>query len=318
MTSIQRILVTGAGGFVCSNIIPVLLDYGYHVIALDRAFDAALRDEWLTRWNDQVELIESESTAIHNIQADAILHGAAVTAGPEEAGQSPEDNFRANLEPLLAALDWARQQKAQRAIFVSSSAVFSVSEGENTEDTPTIPRGIYAVAKQTTESLIQTLFEEYTGDVLTIRLSSIYGIGEQSRPSRPNTSQVSGLVHEALETGQLTLHRESLARDWTFASDLGHALHQLLQLNKPRHALYNLASGERLTALAIAQAIQAVLPHVKLNILEPPDPKMASATRRGWLSSLRLRQETGFDNWTPFAEGIRQVVEAQRSAEVIK
>jgi UDP-glucose 4-epimerase len=317
MTSIQRILVTGAGGFVCSNIIPVLLDYGYYIIALDRAFDAALRDEWLARWKKQVELIEAETTAVQDIKADAILHGAAVTAGPDEAGQSPEDNFRANLEPLLVALDWARQQKAQRAIFVSSSAVFRVSNGEITEDTPTLPLGLYAVAKQTTESLTNTLYQEQGGDVLTVRLSSIYGIGEQSRPSRPNTSQVSGLVHEALETGQLTIHRESLARDWTFAPDLGHALHQLLQLNKPRHALYNLASGERLASLAIGQAIQAVLPQVKLNILEQPDPKMASSTRRGWLSSQRLRQETGFASWTPFEQGIRQVIEAQQHAEFV-
>lgn len=317
MTTIQRILITGAGGFVCSNIIPVLLDYGYHVIALDRAFDPALREDWQTRWKNQMELIEAESTAIHAIKADAILHGAAVTASPQENGQTAEDNFRANLEPLLVALDWARQQAAQRAIFISSSAVFSVSNGEIMEDTPTIPLGIYGVAKQATESLINTLYQEQGGNVLTIRLSSIYGIGEHSRPSRPNTSQVRGMVQEALQTGTLTVHRESLARDWTFAPDLGHALHQLLQQPGLQHSLYNLASGERLTALQIAQAVQAVLPDVKLNILEQPDPQMASSKRRGWLSAQRLQQETGFAGWTPFEQGIRQVIEAHQHTEAV-
>lgn len=317
MTISSRLLITGAGGFVCSNIVPVLLGYGYTIVALDRAFDGALRTKWLTRWPNQIELIEAESTAIHTIRADAILHGVAVTAGPEDLGQTPEDNLRVNLEPMLAALDWARQQKAKRAIFVSSSAVFSVSNGEITEDTPTIPRGIYAVVKQTTESLTQTLFEEYAGDVVTVRLSSVYGLNEQARSSRPRTSPVSMMLQEALETGTLTVYRESLARDWTFAPDLGHALHQLLLRPKLQHALYNLGSGELLTALHIAQAIQALLPDVKVNILEQSDPNMAASTRRGWLSNQRLRQETGFHNWTPFAQGMQQVIEARRMEAIL-
>ncbi|MEZ4671423.1 MAG: NAD(P)-dependent oxidoreductase [Anaerolineae bacterium] len=317
MTRIQRILVTGAGGFVCSNIIPVLLDYGYHVVALDRAFDASLMADWITRWPNEIEVHDAEITAIHSIKADAILHGAAVTAFPEDLNQTPEDNLRANLEPTLVALDWVRQHEVQRAIFVSSSAVFSVSTGELTEDTPTIPRGTYAVAKQTTETLIQTLHEEYADNVLTVRLGNIYGPNEQSRSSRPRTSTVNTLLNEAQTTGVLTASQDTVARDWTFAPDLGHALHQLLSRPKLNHSLYNLTSGERLTTLQMAQAIQSVLPHVSLNILEHAESNTASAKRRGWLSNQRLHEETGFDNWTSFEKAIRQVIAARQNMEAM-
>jgi nucleoside-diphosphate-sugar epimerase len=86
------------------------------VVAVDRTFDGALRRSW-ERWGDRLRLVESEVADMPPVEADAIVHGAAVTASPEEAGQSPEANFRANLSPALDALEWAKRHGARRFVF---------------------------------------------------------------------------------------------------------------------------------------------------------------------------------------------------------
>ena len=314
---IQRVLVTGASGFVMSNIIPVLLAEGCAVIALDRVFDPALQSGWVERWGDLITCLEREAGDLSGLQADAVLHGAAVTASPEESGETPEDNLRANLLPGLAALDWAREQGA-RAILVSSSAVYRATPpGAVSEDDLSDPLGVYSVAKQTFEMFARTLHTSYERDALVVRLSNIYGLGEQPRLSRPRVSLVGRMVAEALATGRVTVYAQSAKRDWTFAPDLGRALLALLRLERPRQALYNLASGYVMDTQIIARVIQSICPNTQLDVISENDPQMPLVTRLGWLSSQRLREETGFDGWTPFADGLRQVVRSLQASEAV-
>lgn len=312
----QSVLVTGAGGFVCSHVVSVLLASGYQVFAIDRAVDPAYSSGWKQQWSGQLEIIETDSHDLPALKADYIIHGAAITASPEEIGQTPEANLRANLDPALALLEWAERQKVRRVILLSSSAVYQQSNpGPLYEETLPDPIGIYAVAKRTLESLATTLRSVYKRDVVSVRLSNIYGFGEHTRPSRPRISLVGRMLNDALTTGRLTVYREDPARDWTFAPDIGHALCALLEKPTLNHALYNLASEQLLTPVNIAQSLQAHLPELKIDIQESTDPALPPLTRRGFLSSECLRRDTGFNRWTPFAKGIRQVIELQRALE---
>ena len=82
MNGIPRILITGAGGFVCNHITPVMLSNGYDVIAHDRAFDAGLKSMWTTTWGDRVTFIDSDITSLPSCTVDAVIHGSALTASP--------------------------------------------------------------------------------------------------------------------------------------------------------------------------------------------------------------------------------------------
>lgn len=303
----MKVLVTGAGGFVCRSIVEALLSAGHAVVAVDRTFD---HDLW-QRWQESVTLIEADAAALPPVPADALVHGAAVTASPEDRNETPEANFRANIEPLLAALDWARDHHVKRSVFISSSAVYAETPpGPVTEDWPVTPDGLYASAKAAMEALVSALRRRYARDVLVIRLSSVYGPGEHTRATRPRISQVAHALHEALTTGCITVDRPDTARDWTFAPDIGRAVQGLLTAPALNYPLYHVASQQILTDLEIAQHIQAMLPDTALVIAaEPTTPAL---TRRGWLSNDRLRREIGFDRWTPFREGLAQMIEVER------
>jgi UDP-glucose 4-epimerase len=314
MSAARRVLVTGAGGFVGSHIVAALLEAGHTVIATDRHFAPPLRQHWLSRWAARLTLFENDVLDLPPQEVDAIVHAAAITAGPEESGLTPEGHFRANVEPALRLLEWAG---GRRVIFLSSSAVFrATAPGPVTETMTPAPLGLYAVSKLAVEYLLETLREQYGRDVVTARLSNIYGPGETARPTRPRLSLVTRLVMEALREGRLTVWRDDPPRDWTYAPDVGRALVRLLDAPALRHSLYHVAAEQTLTPLQIAEAIRRWLPQATLDVRDGVSPEGQGLTRRGTLSSARLRDELGEIRWTPFEEGIEAVIAWQRRAEV--
>ena len=151
-----------------------------------------------------------------------------------------------------------------------------------------------------------------------MRLSSVYGPHERSRSTRPRTSLVHSMVRAALRTGQFEVYQDDPARDWTFAPDIGLALLALLDQPLLKHHLYHVGSGQVLAPTDIAESIRAIVPEVSVQVHEGPDPYAPPLTRRGYLNSARLRQETGFARWTPFDRGLRQVISWQSSMEQVQ
>ncbi len=318
MNAFSTVLVTGAGGFVCSGITQTLLHDGWKVIAVDRQFDATLQATWTKQWGNNVAFVQADSINLPPIKVDAVVHGAAITASPEDLGQTAEANFRANLDPLIAVLEWAERQKVSRLLSISSSAVYAeTSQGPVSEILPTSPKGLYAVAKQTMESLIATLRTEYARDIATIRLSNIYGLDEQPRSTRPRVSLVGRMVQEAVHSPKLTVFSDDPARDWTFVPDIGSAVVSLLSCKTLNHALYNVASEQVRSPIEIATIIKSLIPEISLDIHEGTNPNLPVLTRRGYLSHQRLQADTGFKDWTPFEEGIRKVIIEQQKGEAV-
>jgi UDP-glucose 4-epimerase len=314
MTAAQRVLVTGAGGFVGRNIVRALLQAGHHVLALDRHFDRDVEPAWRASAPGLCELIPGDVENLPAVAVDAVVHGAAITASPDEIGVTPEAHYRANLDAVLHVLDWSRRQGVRRAVVISSGAVYrATAPGPVDEQRPTSPLGLYAVAKDAAEKLVETLRAEYGRDVISVRLSNIYGPYERARASRPRISLVAKMVQAALDQGNLAVYREDPALDWTYAPDVGRAIDCLLAAPELRYHLYHVASGQQLTALDIAQAIQAALPHVSLDVRAGQDSRRS---RLGYLSSDRLRAELGFEDWTPFERGLRDIIAWQQTEKV--
>ena len=305
------VAITGAGGFVCRHITEALLEAGCRVVAIDRAFDDNLRNQWVTRYHQQLDIVESDLGNLPHIGADFLIHGAAITASPEERSETPITNFRANLDPMLDILEWAALHDVRRTFLLSSSAVYrETPSGEVGETLPTTPLGLYAVAKATMEALAETYRTFHQKDVVALRLSFIYGLHESPRPSRPHISIIGRMVEQAFEKGSITVPHKDHPRDWTFAPDVGRAIYHLMQQSTLGYSLYNLASQQVLSSREIAKTIQNYLPHVVLDYVDTPD----RLTRLGYLSNQRLSAEIGFTNWTSVDEGIGQIVAARQEA----
>ena len=309
----KRAIVTGANGFVGCNIVAALLAAGYSVTAIDLGFD---NPAYGRMPSGNLRCIRADCANLPALKADALIHAAAVTASPAARGESPEDNLRANIEPLLAVSEYAERQGIQRAIFISSTAVFRRAPlRERGEADPPQPLDTYSVAKALLEHTVATMRQEYGRDVVAARLSAIYGPYEYARSTRPRLSAAAMMLNQALTRGEITVTRPGETRRWTYAPDIGRALIALLEAEALRHSLYQLESGESTTNLALARQISRVCGDATIRVSEEAAPAQPGARLEDMAPS-RLQQDTGFDDWTPLGEDtLRVTLESLRLGE---
>lgn len=301
----KRVLVTGANGFVCSNIVSALLQGGYFVYALDVQWDNPVIQTWSSQ---QIELLTADCLTVPSLDIDYLIHGAAITADAAELGLSAEDYFDAHLQPTLAMLRYAQANQVKRSIFISSSAVYRQMDGITDENTLSNPLGLYPVAKQTTESLIETLRHEHQRDVCCIRLGNIYGPNEYIRESRPRISGIRQMIEAARAENKIIIYPDMPEREWTFAPDIAQVVIAILEAASLNYALYNVAAAQVLSWRDIAEAIATVMPNLSIQEVTQAE-NAASLTRRGILDNQRLQDDIGFSQWTPLQEGIRLTIE---------
>ena len=305
----KRVLVTGAGGFVCTHVVQALLGHGWQVTALDRVIPEDLQSSWDAQWPGQIQCIEGDHHALPDAPFDAVVHGAAITASASERDESPIANLEANVQPILAVLDWSARQQVKRTVLVSSTGVFQrTATGLVDEDTPPSPVGMYAIAKQMSEHLAETLRRHHQQDVVAVRLGNVYGPRDLPRPTRPRVSLVARLVRQAVQNGVIQVYAPDERRDWTFAPDIGDCIHNLLAAPRLAHSLYQLIGPEVLTTQEVATYIQRALPGTELVIHPETEPGIPPLTRLGTFSGARFEREMEVVHWTPFSSAIGAVI----------
>ena len=296
----MRVIVTGANGFLGANIVAACLEAGMAVAAVDLTFDNRAYAQFAS---EHLQLIESNCVDMPAIAAGALIHAAFITATPEERGETPESNLRANVEPLFSVMEYARRHGIGREIYISSAAVHRCSpESVIGESLPQRPLGAYGVAKTLMEQWVDSMRRAHGRDCMCVRPGSIYGPHEYRRSTRPRLSSVALMMQRALTQGEIMVDRPSERNEWTYAPDIGRALIALLKADSLNYALYQVASGEMIRNIDLAQRIASLMDGVTVRIAEPEAEQLAQATRSRILDSRRLTEDVGFSDWTKMSE----------------
>jgi nucleoside-diphosphate-sugar epimerase len=224
----DRVLITGAGGFVAGHLAAGLAAMGHRVTALDTGFDAATR----ARLSD-VALVEADLAAAEGVLRDlpaaqVVIHGAALTTNPAAMGMTAAEHVTANTLPLLTMLRHAARIRPRAFVFLSSSGVFGEGDGfpELSEaDRPTA-QGPYSAAKRAGEALVPGALGEVCATHV-LRLGYLYGPAEAPRRTRAGISMLQAWVEAARAGGVLRVAANDPHRDWTFVPDLAPAIARL-------------------------------------------------------------------------------------------
>lgn len=296
----MRVIVTGANGFLGSNIVAACLEAGFAVAAVDQTFDNPACAQFAS---ENLQLIESNCVDMPGFAADALIHAAFITATPEERDETPESNLRANIEPLLSVMEYARRHGIGREIYVSSAAVHRCSsESVIGESLPQRPLGAYGVAKSLMEQLVETMRSAHGRDCLCVRPGSIYGPYEYRRATRPRLSNVALMMISALTRGEIVVDQPDERGEWTYAPDIGRALVALLKADTLHYALYQVASGDVISNLDLAQRIASLMDGVTMRISESQAQQVTQRKEPRILDTSRLAQDVGFSDWTEMSE----------------
>ena len=296
----RPILVTGAGGFVCSEIALALHRSGRNVLAVDQVFDVATaaRLKGIRQIEGQLPQVLSE---LSNVEFESVIHGAAITASPERLGISYAAHIRRNMDLLTATLDSSRGAGATKFLFISSMGVFEPNDaptpnGRFTEATKPTATCTYCAAKQAGE-LLTTSAAEHGFTTLSLRLGNIFGAHEAIRESRQHLCLVSQMLAEAHTSGVITVQTPNAEREWSWLPDLAGAITQLMQQfpTKGSHVIHA-GTPPVITDLDLARAIAARIHGATIRFAPPPHDPIRPPMGSGVTSVFDAARWTGMED----------------------
>jgi len=301
----MKILIFGGNGFVGLNIAAALLARGHAVTLFDRAGLPPAAKKDFTGYADRLTAIQGDVTdrqAIEGVIAaghEAIILGAAITAGPERDATDPESILRVNLLAQVPILIAAQRRGVGRIINLSSAAAYGTSTFRNVpldEETACDPVSLYAITKFASEKVAARLAALWQCEIVSVRLSAVFGPWERSNGVRDTLSPQAQIL-AAMQGGREAVLPRPGVRDWIFAPDVAEAVALLIEAERPKHQLYNISTGVEWSALQWGQELAALHSGFICRLAETgeaPTIDLHSPTDRAPLSVARLAQEFGW------------------------
>lgn len=251
----MRILVTGAGGYIGTTLVPMLLAKGHSVRAVD--LFAFGKDKLIK--HSRLELIERDvrhlpSSAFEGIEG--VIDLAAISndpAGEAFRGQTWEINRKARAETARRA----KLAGAKRYVLPSSCAVYGFAMGEVAEDSPLNPLTTYAKANAACERDVLALNDQ--GFCVTVlRQATVYGLSPRMRFDLA----VNIMAHDAWKNGEIRVNGDGNQwRPFVHVSDTARA--QALAIEAPAGSvggqIFNVV-GENVRLGELAKRIAQTVP----------------------------------------------------------
>ena len=177
----MRVLVTGAAGFIGSNMIDRLLSAGHTVVGFDNLSTGRLEFlEHASRSSKftlhQADLLEVKNLVPAMKGCDLVVHFAA-NADVRFGTEHPRKDLDQNTIATWNVLEAMREQNCKRIVFSSTGSVYGEPEIFPTPETCSFPiqTSLYGASKLAAEGLIQAYCEGFGVQAYIFRFVSILG-----------------------------------------------------------------------------------------------------------------------------------------------
>ena len=224
----RNILITGAAGFIGSNLADELLKQDFRIMGIDN-FDpfysreikeanisGALRNSSFMFREGDIRDTEFLDKCFTEFEPDLVIHLAA-KAGVRPSISDPAAYFDVNVKGTLNLLEAMKRKNTGRMLFASSSSVYGnnkkipFSESDNV-DYPISP---YAASKKAGELLCHTYHHLYGMDIFCLRFFTVYG------PRQRCDLAINKFTRALLNSETITLYGDgTTSRDYTYISDI--------------------------------------------------------------------------------------------------
>jgi len=261
----MNIVVTGAAGFIGSNVVERLLADGHQVVGIDN-FDSYYALE-IKRSNiscalkeQRFRLVEGDIRDDRALEhcftspVDAVIHLAA-RAGVRPSLLQPELYYDVNVMGTLRLLEMMRKQGVKKLLFASSSSVYgNQKKVPFSEDDPVDnPISPYAATKKAGELLCHTYYHLYQMDIACLRFFTVYG------PRQRPEMAIHQFVRKIEEGQPLTLYGDGTTRrDYTFIADILQGIMNILHAIQGFEVV-NLGESRTISLAGLVKSIEQVL-----------------------------------------------------------
>ena len=255
---IKKYLVTGAAGFIASQVCSQLLDQGNKVVGVDNLndyYDVRLKEWRLQQLENHrnAQNFHFEKLDIENQESlkslfknqgpfDAVLNLAA-RAGVRYSIENPYVYLSTNAEGTLNLLECMRDNECKKFVYASTSSLYAGQKMPFTEDLAVNePLSPYAASKKTGELMAYSYHKLYQMDVSVVRYFTVFG--PASRPDMSPYRFIKWIAEG--ETIQM-FGDGSQSRDFTYVDDIARGT--IAAIQDVGYEIINLGGGRNPVSL---------------------------------------------------------------------
>ena len=253
----MKVLVTGAAGFIGSNLAKRLLDEKYDVTGIDRFSD--YYDVDLKKTNiaslDGMKFIEGDLNSIDLKKIlpgiNVVFHLAAQAGVRGSWGYGFENYINDNVFATQKLLEACKVSSVNRIVFASSSSVYGDIEDFPFKETALLkPSSPYGVTKVSCEDLFRIYARSFGLQSVVLRYFTVYG--PRQRPDMAIHKFISGI----LKNKEITIFGDGeQIRDFTFIDDIVDATFLASKINITGSDIYNIGGGESITVNSLLEIL---------------------------------------------------------------
>lgn len=308
----ERILVTGAAGFIGSHLVDRLLGLGHEVVGIDCFTDNYPRERKLQNLARAVQmdgfrLLEGDLLDLDLRELLRNVDGIAHLAGEPGVRASWGPNFALYLERNVRAterlLEAVWEEGVRPFVYASSSSVYGADGGGPLrEDAIRRPASPYGLSKLAAEELVWLYGWQRGVPATVLRYFTVYG--PRQRPEMALASFISATIEgrpvEIFGDGEQV-------REMTYVSDVVDATVATLGQGSgiaPR--TFNVGGGSRTTVNGMLDAVRRITGRSTRLVY---GPAAEGDVRSTWADSACAARELGYKPRVGFAEGVEAQVE---------
>jgi UDP-N-acetylglucosamine 4-epimerase len=269
MSQQPNILITGAAGFIGSNLVEHFLEKGHKVVGLDNFATGFRSNLEPFASNPGFHFIEGDirdpETCHEAVKgADYVLHQAALGSVPRSI-KDPITTNSANIDGFINMLVAARDAGVKRFVYAASSSTYGDSvKLPKVEDEIGNPLSPYAVTKLVNELYADVFARTYGMECIGLRYFNVFG--KNQTPEGAYAAVIPLWVKLLINHQRPVINGdETYSRDFTFISNVAEAnekamlapAENLLAEGKEYvHQVFNVAYGGNTTLISLFRALR--------------------------------------------------------------
>ena len=330
----KTILITGAAGFIGSNLVKELFNTvdDIKIIGIDNMndyYDVSIKEyrlEKINKLNKNFIFINgdiSDKDTIDNLFNEykpSVVVNLAAQAGVRYSITNPDAYIKSNLIGFYNILEACRHNEVEHLVYASSSSVYGSNKKVpySTDDKVDNPVSLYAATKKSNELMAHAYSKLYNIPSTGLRFFTVYGPA-----GRPDMAYF-GFTNKLLKGDIIQIFNYgNCKRDFTYIDDIVEGVKRVMQgapdkklgedgLPIPPYAVYNIGNQNPENLLDFVDILQqelidaGVLPkdydfvaHKKLVPMQPGDVPITYA------DTTPLEKDFGFKPSTPLRMGLR-------------
>ena len=304
-------LVTGAAGFIGSNLCEAILNLGYKVRALDDLSTGKQENIDLFINNPNYEFVKGDiknfDTCMKACEGvDFVLNQAAWGSVPRSI-EMPLFYCANNIQGTLNMLEAARQNHVKKFIYASSSSVYG--------DEPNLPKkeGIegnllspYAVTKRCDEEWAKQYTKHYGLDTYGMRYFNVFG--RRQDPNGAYAAVIPKFIKMLLNGETPTINGDGKqSRDFTYVENVIEANLKACQApSEYAGQAFNIAFGGREYLIDIYYGLTRAL---KIDVEPNYGPDRAGDIKHSNADISKAKKMLGYDPEWSFERGIEEAID---------